>query len=70
MFSIPITVRPGAVVRVGRRGAAIVDGKIELRGSVGQTLTITARAPDGKLAVQKVALEADGPVPATIDLAR
>jgi hypothetical protein len=67
-FSVPLKTKPGAAVKVAHQPATIVDGKVEVRGRVGQTVMVTARDAEGHLAVQKVTIEADGPIPAAIDL--
>jgi hypothetical protein len=67
-FKVGLKTKPGAAVKVAHQPATIVDGKVEIRGRVGQTIMVTARDADGHLAVQKVTIEAEGPIPAVIDL--
>jgi hypothetical protein len=69
-FKVPIKVKPGATLKVAHQPATIVDGAVEVRGRPGQTIMVTARDEAGHLAVQKISIEADGPVPASIDLSQ
>lgn len=69
-FRVPLKTKPGAAVKVAHQPAAIVDGKVEIRGRVGQTVMVTARDGEGHLAVQKVTIEAEGAIPSEIDLSK
>lgn len=69
-FKVPIKVKPGATIKVAHQPASIVDGAVEVRGRAGQSIMVTARDEAGHLSVQKVTIEAEGPVPASIDLSQ
>lgn len=70
VFKVPIKVKPGATIKVAHQPAAVVDGAVEVRGRPGQSVMVTARDEAGHLSVQKVTIEADGPVPGVIDLSK